>query len=43
MGEDDWSNWDSPTVKTSRWSGSTVNGDIISAVPERVDENEATL
>ncbi|KAI0122834.1 hypothetical protein BJ170DRAFT_599508 [Xylariales sp. AK1849] len=43
MGDDDWSNWDSPTVKTSRWSGSTVNGDIIPAIPERVDENETTL
>jgi hypothetical protein len=41
--DDDWSNWDSPNVKTSRWSGSTVNGDIIPAIPERVDENEATL
>ncbi|KAI8633049.1 hypothetical protein F5Y19DRAFT_471306 [Xylariaceae sp. FL1651] len=43
MDDDDWSNWDSPNVKTSRWSGSTVNGDIISAIPERTDENEATL
>jgi hypothetical protein len=43
LGEDDWSNWDSPSVKTARWSGSTVNGDIIPAVPEKLDENEATL
>ncbi|ORY71210.1 uncharacterized protein BCR38DRAFT_309124, partial [Pseudomassariella vexata] len=43
FGDDDWSNWDSPTVKTSRWSGSTVNGDIIPAIPEKVDENEGTL
>jgi hypothetical protein len=27
--DNDWSNWDSPTVKSPRWSGSTVNGDII--------------
>ncbi|KAH6655121.1 hypothetical protein BKA67DRAFT_226789 [Truncatella angustata] len=43
LGDDDWSNWDSPSIKTSRWSGSTVNGDIIPAVPEKVVENEATL
>jgi hypothetical protein len=43
LADDDWSNWDSPTVKTSRWSGSTVNGDIITAIPERVDDSEATL
>ncbi|KAI1390975.1 uncharacterized protein F4822DRAFT_426828 [Hypoxylon trugodes] len=41
--DDDWSNWESPNVKTSRWSGSTVNGDIISAIPERTTENEGTL
>ncbi|KAI1867971.1 hypothetical protein JX265_004025 [Neoarthrinium moseri] len=43
LGDDDWSNWDSPNVKTARWSGSTVNGDIIPAIPEKADENEATL
>jgi hypothetical protein len=43
VGDDDWSNWDSPSVKTARWSGSTVNGDIIPAIPEKIDENEATL
>ncbi|KAH8652403.1 hypothetical protein BX600DRAFT_516438 [Xylariales sp. PMI_506] len=43
MGDDDWSNWDTPNGKSSRWSGSTVNGDIIPAVPERVEENESTL
>lgn len=37
--DEDWSNWDSPNVKTARWSGSTVNGDIITAIPE----NEGTL
>lgn len=42
--DDDWSNWDTPTVKQSRWSGSTVNGDIIPApVSDRSDENEGTL
>ncbi|KAI1375199.1 hypothetical protein F4677DRAFT_423516 [Hypoxylon crocopeplum] len=41
--DDDWSNWDSPNVKTSRWSGSTVSGDIITAIPERMNENEGTL
>ncbi|KAK8031736.1 hypothetical protein PG990_001470 [Apiospora arundinis] len=43
VGDDDWSNWDSPNVKTTRWSGSTVSGDIIPSPPERNDENEATL
>ncbi|KAI1342130.1 hypothetical protein F5Y15DRAFT_332893 [Xylariaceae sp. FL0016] len=41
--DDDWSNWDSPNIKTARWSGSTVNGDIIPAIPEKLDENEGTL
>ncbi|KAI0881058.1 uncharacterized protein GGS22DRAFT_192544 [Annulohypoxylon maeteangense] len=41
--DEDWSNWESPNVKTSRWSGSTVNGDIISAIPERTNENGGTL
>ncbi|OIW29973.1 hypothetical protein CONLIGDRAFT_353754 [Coniochaeta ligniaria NRRL 30616] len=27
--DNDWSNWESPTVKSPRWSGSTMNGDII--------------
>ncbi|KAI0525475.1 hypothetical protein F5B22DRAFT_343520 [Xylaria bambusicola] len=41
--DDDWANWDSPNVKTSRWSGSTVNGDIASAIPEGASEAEAVL
>lgn len=41
--DEDWSNWDTPNVKTSRWSGSTVNGDIISPIRERNNENEGTL
>ncbi|KAI0392611.1 hypothetical protein F5Y17DRAFT_435586 [Xylariaceae sp. FL0594] len=41
--DDDWSNWDSPSVKTSRWSGSTANGEAIPVIPERADENESTL
>ncbi|KAI1138780.1 hypothetical protein F5Y05DRAFT_425120 [Hypoxylon sp. FL0543] len=41
--DEDWSNWDSPNVKTARWSGSTVNGDIITAIPERSGEGEGTL
>ncbi|KAI0536565.1 hypothetical protein GGR58DRAFT_514442 [Xylaria digitata] len=41
--DDDWANWDSPNVKTSRWSGSTVSGDIAPAIPERADENEVAL
>jgi hypothetical protein len=32
----DWSNWDSPTVRSSRWSGSTVNGDIMPAIPPTI-------
>ena len=41
--DDDWSSWDSPTVKQSRWSGSTVNGDIVPAVPDRSEETEGIL
>ncbi|KAI1501093.1 hypothetical protein F5X99DRAFT_212587 [Biscogniauxia marginata] len=42
--DDDWSNWESPTVKSSRWSGSTMNGEyVVPAIPEKIDENEATL
>ncbi|KAI2470858.1 hypothetical protein F4781DRAFT_441442 [Annulohypoxylon bovei var. microspora] len=41
--DEDWSSWESPNVKTARWSGSTVNGDIISAIPERANENGGTL
>ncbi|KAI0403244.1 hypothetical protein F4802DRAFT_322381 [Xylaria palmicola] len=42
IGDDDWASWDSPNVKTSRWSGSTVNGDV-PAIPEKADENEIAL
>ncbi|KAI1437525.1 hypothetical protein GGR50DRAFT_78060 [Xylaria sp. CBS 124048] len=41
--DDDWSNWDSASAKTSRWSGSTVNGDVAAAGPEKSGENEVTL
>lgn len=41
LDDDDWSNWDSPSVKTARWSGSTANGDLISAIPEKNDDGEA--
>jgi len=37
--DNDWSNWDSPTVKSPRWSGTTVNGDIIPAIPEKEGES----
>ncbi|KAI1332020.1 hypothetical protein F5Y16DRAFT_394718 [Xylariaceae sp. FL0255] len=43
LDDEDWSNWDSPNVKSARWSGSTVNGDIVPAIPERDDEHETTL
>jgi hypothetical protein len=42
LDDDDWSSWDTPNVKTSRWSGSTANGDV-PAIPEKADENEAAL
>ncbi|KAI1365862.1 hypothetical protein F5Y08DRAFT_338265 [Xylaria arbuscula] len=41
--DDDWANWDSPNVKSSRWSGSTANGDIASAIPEGTNEPETVL
>ncbi|KAI1178426.1 hypothetical protein F4777DRAFT_537636 [Nemania sp. FL0916] len=43
LDDDDWSSWDSPNAKTSRWSGSTVNGDGVPVIPETSDENESTL
>ncbi|GAP90533.2 hypothetical protein SAMD00023353_5000180 [Rosellinia necatrix] len=42
LNDDDWSSWDSPNVKTSRWSGSTANGDV-PAIPEKTDETEVVL
>jgi len=41
--DDDWSNWDSPSVNSPRWSGTTVNGDIIPSIPEKRDENDTPL
>jgi hypothetical protein len=32
----EWSNWDSPTVRSSRWSGSTANGDVMPTIPPTV-------
>jgi len=42
--DNDWSNWDSPGVSSPRWSGTTVNGDIIPSIPEKrdADEGEST-
>ena len=42
--DSDWSNWDNPTSLTSpnsRWSGTTVNGDIIPSIPEKLDSSKA--
>ncbi|KAK1760509.1 hypothetical protein QBC47DRAFT_7294 [Echria macrotheca] len=41
--DNDWSNWDSPNVGSTRWSGTTVNGDIIPSIPEKHDENDTPL
>jgi hypothetical protein len=41
--DNDWSNWDSPSVSSPRWSGTTVNGDIIPSIPEKRDENDSPL
>ncbi|KAL2025007.1 hypothetical protein VTK56DRAFT_9 [Thermocarpiscus australiensis] len=41
--DNDWSNWDSPSSSSPRWSGTTVNGDIIPSIPEKRDENETPL
>lgn len=42
--DNDWSNWDSPAASSSspRWSGTTINGDIITPIPEKGDENDNT-
>lgn len=41
--DNDWSNWDSPASSSPRWSGSTINGDIITPIPEKGDENDTPL
>ncbi|KAM7196460.1 hypothetical protein V8F33_006177 [Rhypophila sp. PSN 637] len=43
--DNDWSNWDSPSASSpTRWSGTTVNGDIIPSIPEKqIDENDTPL
>ncbi|KAK4105121.1 hypothetical protein N658DRAFT_418142 [Parathielavia hyrcaniae] len=40
LDDNDWSNWDSPNVASPRWSGTTVNGDIIPSVPEKHADGE---
>jgi hypothetical protein len=35
LDDNDWSNWDSPNTSSPRWSGTTVNGDIIPSIPEK--------
>lgn len=40
--DNDWSNWDSPGVSSPRWSGTTVNGDIIPSAPEKREPDEPT-
>ncbi|ROV96892.1 hypothetical protein VPNG_09273 [Cytospora leucostoma] len=39
--DNDWSNWDSPAASPPRWSGSTLNGDLITPIPEKGDENDS--
>ncbi|KAM7208723.1 hypothetical protein V8F20_000886 [Naviculisporaceae sp. PSN 640] len=42
--DNDWSNWDSPCVSSpTRWSGTTVNGDIIPSPENQPDENDTPL
>lgn len=47
LDDNDWSNWDSPStssVKSARWSGSTVGtGEGIAPIPERADEHDTPL
>lgn len=40
--DNDWSNWDSPSSSSPRWSGTTVNGDIIPSIPEKRDDNDSS-
>ncbi len=42
LDDNDWSNWESPSVKSSRWSGTTVNEDAV-PVPDNHDESMAPL
>lgn len=44
LDDEDWSSWDAPSVKSERWSGSTVAGHEMSGPgPEKTDENAAPL
>jgi hypothetical protein len=38
--DNDWSNWDSPSTQSPRWSGTTANGDIIPSIPEKRADDE---
>jgi hypothetical protein len=38
--DNDWSNWDSPSTQSPRWSGTTANGDIIPTIPEKRADDE---
>mgnify|MGYP001405595361 FL=1 len=40
--DNDWSNWDNPSGSSLRWSGTTVNGDIIPSPPEKRREPETS-
>lgn len=40
--DSDWSNWDSPASSSPRWSGTTINGDMITPIPEKGDETDNT-
>ncbi|KAJ3476054.1 hypothetical protein NLG97_g9250 [Lecanicillium saksenae] len=44
--DNDWTNWESPSsVKSSRWSGSTIHNtglEEIEAIPEKAEESTAT-
>jgi hypothetical protein len=39
--DNDWSNWDSPSTQSPRWSGTTANGDIIPSIPEKRADDES--
>ncbi|KAK4193027.1 hypothetical protein QBC35DRAFT_372823 [Podospora australis] len=44
LDDSDWSNWNnSPSAPSPRWSGTTVNGDIIPSVPEKHDDLDTPL
>jgi hypothetical protein len=42
LDDNDWSGWESPTVKSQRWSGTTANEDITPTMSDKGDVNKTS-